>query len=116
MDGDSLKKKTSSVKSGDFDQLNLLWKRRIGRRTNKLEILFRTELMTGTESVADLGGGPQGPGPPLTKIFKKIKKLNLMKIELSRFEDSILQQLLTEERRFNILLVVNSLVNISCTY
>ena len=38
-----------------------------------------------------------------------------MKIELSRFEDSILQQLLTEERRFNII-DVNSLVNISCTY
>ena len=55
-------------------------------------------------------------GPPLQKYFKKIKKLNLIKIELSRFEDSILQQFLTEERRFNILLVVNSLVNISCTY
>src|SRR6218665_742039 len=54
-------------------------------------------------------GGPQGPGPPLQKYFLKIKKLNLIKIELGRFEDSILQQFLTEERRFNILLVVNSL-------
>jgi len=52
-------------------------------------------------AVADLGVGPRGPGP-LTKIFKQIKKLNLIKIELSRFEDSILQQFLTEERRFNI--------------
>ena len=32
----------------------------------------------------------------------------MIKIDLSRFEDSILQQFLTEERRFNILLV-NSL-------
>src|SRR6218665_439651 len=37
-------------------------------------------------------GGPQGPGPPYKNI-KKIKMLNLIKIELSRFEDSILQHL-----------------------
>ena len=56
----------------------------------------------GLGAVADLGEGPRGPGPPLRKYFKKIKKLNFMKIKLSRFEDSILQQLLTEERHFNI--------------
>src|SRR6218665_2569586 len=56
-----------------------------------------------------ISGGPRGPGPPLQKYFKKIKQLNLIKIDLSRFEDSILQQFVTEERRFNILLVVNSL-------
>src|SRR6218665_1225421 len=57
------------------------------------------------------GGSRGAPGAraPLQKYLKKIKQLNLIKIDLSRFEDSILQQFLTEERRFNILLVVNSL-------
>jgi len=44
---DSLKKRLSSERSGDFDQLNLLGKQRIGRRTNKLEILKLTDLITG---------------------------------------------------------------------
>ena len=45
----SLKKRPSSERSGNFDQWNLLRKQRIGRRTNKLEILFHTELMTRKE-------------------------------------------------------------------
>ena len=46
---DSLKKRPSSKSSDDFGQLNLLRKQRIGRRTNKLEILFHKEFMTGKE-------------------------------------------------------------------
>ena len=46
---DSIKKRPRSERSGDFGQLNLLRKQRIRRRTNKLENLFHTELVTGKE-------------------------------------------------------------------
>jgi len=46
---ESLKNRPSSERSDDFGQLNLLRKQRIRRRTNKLEILLHTELMTGKE-------------------------------------------------------------------
>jgi len=39
---DILKKRPSSERIGDFGQLNLLKKQRIGRRTNKLEILIQS--------------------------------------------------------------------------
>ena len=45
----SLKKRLNSEMSGNFGHLNLPRKQRIGRRNNKLEILFHTELMTGKE-------------------------------------------------------------------
>ena len=43
---ESLKRRTSSERSGDFSLLNLPRKQRIGRRTKKLVILFHTEFMT----------------------------------------------------------------------
>jgi len=46
----SLKKRPSSDRSGNFGQLNLFRKQRIGRGTNNLEILYHAELITGKKN------------------------------------------------------------------
>ena len=47
---ESLSRRHRSERIGDFGLLNLPRKQIIGRRTNKLAILFYTELMTGKKN------------------------------------------------------------------